>query len=77
MKAVRGTSFAVPLVAARAAAALEQGRAVRPALDAEARDLGRKGRTSSLAVAFSAATARADQKFPFTFNRYSTKFSPL
>jgi hypothetical protein len=43
MKAVRGTSFAVPLVAARAAAAIDKGRVVRAALDAEAHDLGRKG----------------------------------
>lgn len=39
---VRGTSYATPLVAARAAAALDQG-AVIPALDREAIDLGRKG----------------------------------
>ena len=39
---VRGTSYAVPLVAARAAAALDRG-AVIPALDREAVDLGRKG----------------------------------
>ena len=39
---VRGTSYAVPLVAARAAAALGRG-AVVPALDREAVDLGRKG----------------------------------
>jgi hypothetical protein len=39
---VRGTSFAVPLVAARAAAALDRG-AVIPALDREAIDLGRPG----------------------------------
>jgi hypothetical protein len=42
-RSVRGTSFAVPLAAARAAAAIDAGRAVRPTLDAEARDLGRKG----------------------------------
>jgi len=42
-KAVRGTSYATPLVAARAAAALDAGRPVRAALDAEAQDLGRKG----------------------------------
>lgn len=41
--AVRGTSFAVPFVAARAAAALDKDRAVRDTLDAEARDLGKKG----------------------------------
>jgi len=43
---VRGTSYAVPLVAARAAAALantEQERGVIPTLDREALDLGRKG----------------------------------
>lgn len=44
---VRGTSFAAPFVAARAAAAIEAGRAVRPTLDAEARDLGRKGADES------------------------------
>lgn len=38
---VRGTSYAVPLVAARAAAALESG--VIPTLDREALDLGLKG----------------------------------
>tara|TARA_R110000787_G_scaffold62795_2_gene141788 strand:- start:165 stop:1421 length:1257 start_codon:yes stop_codon:yes gene_type:complete len=46
MRAVRGTSFAVPLVAARIAAQLDRGkngRALQAALDAEARDLGRKG----------------------------------
>lgn len=45
-RAVRGTSFAAPLVAARAAARIDQGRtgkALIGALDAEARDLGRKG----------------------------------
>lgn len=43
---VRGTSFAAPLVAARAAAALDRGEgsgSVRAALDVEGRDLGRKG----------------------------------
>lgn len=40
---VRGTSFAAPLVAARAAAALGSGANVRSALDREARDLGKKG----------------------------------
>lgn len=39
---VRGTSYAAPLVAARAAAALDRG-AVIPTLDREALDLGRKG----------------------------------
>jgi len=39
---VRGTSYAVPFVAARAAAALGRG-AVIPALDREALDLGRAG----------------------------------
>lgn len=39
---VRGTSYAVPFVAARAAAALGRG-AVIPILDREAVDLGRKG----------------------------------
>ncbi|MEW9855981.1 S8 family serine peptidase [Novosphingobium sp. M1R2S20] len=38
---VRGTSYAVPFVAARAAAALDTG--VRSTLDREALDLGRKG----------------------------------
>jgi subtilisin family serine protease len=45
-KIVRGTSFATPLVAARAAAALDRGKsgaALRAALDIEARDLGKKG----------------------------------
>lgn len=45
-RAVRGTSFATPLVAARAAAAIDRSRgggALKPALDAEARDLGKKG----------------------------------
>ncbi len=42
-KRVRGTSFAAPLVAARAAAALGSGANVRTALDREARDLGKKG----------------------------------
>ncbi len=45
-RAVRGTSFAVPLAAARAAAMIDRGgdaKAVRPALDRDARDLGRKG----------------------------------
>jgi subtilisin family serine protease len=41
--AVRGTSYAVPFVAARAAAAVDGGGPVRTALDAEVRDLGRKG----------------------------------
>jgi hypothetical protein len=40
---VRGTSFAVPLVAARAAAAVGNGADIRTALDREARDLGKKG----------------------------------
>ncbi len=41
---VRGTSFATPLVAARAARALsERGTQWRAMLDSEARDLGRKG----------------------------------
>jgi subtilisin family serine protease len=46
---VRGTSYAVPFVAARAAAAIDrgQGAAVRTALDAEARDLGKKGADKS------------------------------
>ena len=39
---VRGTSYAVPFAAARAAAALDRG-AVIPTLDREALDLGRKG----------------------------------
>lgn len=39
----RGTSFAAPLAAARLAAALERGGSWRTRLDAEARDLGRKG----------------------------------
>jgi subtilisin family serine protease len=40
---VRGTSYAAPLVAARAAAALATGPNVIAALDREAIDLGRKG----------------------------------
>jgi hypothetical protein len=40
---LRGTSFAVPLVAARAAAALEWGGAWQATLDREAIDLGAKG----------------------------------
>ena len=45
-QAVRGTSFAAPLVAARVAAMKDAGKdgaALRPALDREARDLGPKG----------------------------------
>lgn len=43
-KSVRGTSFATPLVAARAAHAIGDRRALwRTELDSEARDLGRKG----------------------------------
>jgi hypothetical protein len=41
---LRGTSFAAPLVAARAARALASQRDWRGALDAEALDLGKKGR---------------------------------
>ena len=40
---VRGTSYAAPLVAARAAAALQAGGAVTARLDREAQDLGPKG----------------------------------
>lgn len=40
---LRGTSFAAPLVAARAAHALAHGANWRSALDSEAEDLGRKG----------------------------------
>jgi subtilisin family serine protease len=40
---LRGTSFAVPLVAARAAAAIERGGSWRAVLDREAIDLGPKG----------------------------------
>ena len=40
---VRGTSYAVPLVAARAAAALDRGGNWRGALDREAEDLGPRG----------------------------------
>lgn len=40
---LRGTSYAVPLVAARAAAALEHGGSWRATLDREAIDLGPKG----------------------------------
>lgn len=40
---VRGTSYAVPLVAARAAAAIERGTDVVSTLDREAVDLGSKG----------------------------------
>lgn len=41
--ALRGTSFAAPLVAARASKALANGSGWRRALDAEALDLGKKG----------------------------------
>ena len=47
---VRGTSFAAPLAAARAAAMIDRGKggaALRGALDAEARDLGKKGPDAS------------------------------
>ena len=40
---VRGTSYAVPFVAARAAAALQGGGSIRSRLDREAQDLGAKG----------------------------------
>ena len=40
---LRGTSYAVPLVAARAAAALDRGPSWQAALDREAADLGPKG----------------------------------
>jgi len=40
---VRGTSFATPFVAARVAAAIDSGAPMRTTLDAEARDLGKKG----------------------------------
>jgi hypothetical protein len=40
---VRGTSYATPLVAARAAAVLANDSHVTAALDREAADLGRKG----------------------------------
>jgi hypothetical protein len=40
---VRGTSYAVPLVAGRMAVALGRGAAPIPALDAEAQDLGPRG----------------------------------
>jgi hypothetical protein len=43
---VRGTSYAVPLVAARAAAALDRGGSWRAALDREAEDLGPRGADS-------------------------------
>ena len=43
----RGTSFAAPLAAARLAAALQGGGNWRQRLDAEARDLGRKGPDST------------------------------
>lgn len=43
MGKVRGTSYAAPLVAARAAAAMAHGGNVVSRLDAEAVDLGRKG----------------------------------
>jgi len=45
-KGIRGTSFAAPLAAARAAAALDRQEgvaAMRTALDREARDIGKKG----------------------------------
>jgi hypothetical protein len=40
---VRGTSYAVPLVAARVAAALDRGANWRETLDREAVDLGARG----------------------------------
>jgi len=40
---LRGTSYAVPLVAARAAAALDRGGSWQAALDREAEDLGPRG----------------------------------
>lgn len=40
---VRGTSYAVPLVAARAGAALQRGLPIVAALDVEAQDLGTRG----------------------------------
>ncbi|MEM6474998.1 MAG: S8 family serine peptidase [Pseudomonadota bacterium] len=43
MKRWRGTSFATPLVAARIASALGRGGNWRARVDAEARDLGKKG----------------------------------
>jgi len=46
-KAMRGTSFAAPLAAARVAAAIESRSGWRAALDAEARDLGKKGPDAS------------------------------
>lgn len=45
--ALRGTSFASPLVAARLAAAFDSGRSWRRQLDLEARDLGQPGPDSS------------------------------
>lgn len=47
MVKVRGTSFAAPLAAARAAAAIDAGKPLRETLDAEARDLGPKGADST------------------------------
>jgi hypothetical protein len=44
---VRGTSYAAPLVAARAAAALSRGTGITAALDREAVDLGRRGPDST------------------------------
>lgn len=44
---VRGTSYAAPLVAARAAAAIDAGVSVTPRLDREAVDLGRRGPDSA------------------------------
>ncbi len=49
-RSIRGTSFAVPLAAGRAAAALDrEGNAasIKAMLDGEARDLGKKGPDSS------------------------------
>ena len=43
VRKLRGTSFATPLVAARLAAAMDRGTNWRVTLDAEARDLGKKG----------------------------------
>ncbi len=53
---VRGTSFAAPLVAVRAAAAIAAGRSVVPALDREAKDLGRKGHDNAFGRGLLCAT---------------------
>jgi hypothetical protein len=58
---VRGTSYAAPLAAARAAAALALGADVIPALDREAVDLGRKGPDSTYGRGLLCGTCRRER----------------